>query len=148
MNIKEIVSLIFAGIGDPADSTFRIGWKSFQNFKADNESVFPLRYLDTPITGDDSLKQSGYIETDFTLTIAFLDKTTEGLTSTPVQADDVIQEQRRQSSIFITACQNSDFIHFVKGSKRTEIVNIFDMSLSGIILEITLTPFNPDDKGC
>jgi len=146
MNIKQIVALVFAGLTDPANHTFRIGWKTFQNFKADEEAVFPLRYLDTPIVGNDSLKQSGLIETDFPLTIGFLDKTK--LDATPEEHDVIIQEQRRQSTIFITACQNSSLIHFVKTVKRTEIVNIFDLNLSGIILEITLTPFNPDDKGC
>lgn len=145
MNIKTIVKDIVAGLDTPG--TFKIGWKSFQNFKADNEAVFPLRYLDTPIVSEDSLKQTGYVEEDYRLTIGFLDNTEEGLTSTPEQVDVTIQQQMAQSRQFITRCQNSELIHFVKSSKRTEIINIFDTSLSGIILEIVLTPFN-NNEGC
>lgn len=140
MNIKTIVKDIVAGLSAPG--TFRYGWKGFLNFKGDGEAVFPLRYLDYPIKSNDALRQSGLIESGFPITIAFLDKTK--LDFTPDQHDVIIQEQRTQSTEFITACQNSELIHFVRDSKRTEIVNIFDINLSGIILEITLLPFDPD----
>lgn len=137
MTIKAIVKAIIAAL--PIPGSFLFGWKSFQNFKADEEPIFPIRYMDSPIVSNDSLKQSGLIESDFPLTIFFGDKT--ALDWTPEQHDVIIQVQRAAAAKFITACQNHPEIHFVKSAKRTEMVNVFDLNLSGVVLEITLTPF-------
>lgn len=137
MSIKAIVKQIIAAL--PISGSFMFGWKSFQNFKADEESIFPIRYMDSPIVSNDLLKQSGLIESDFPITIFFGNKTE--LDNTPEQHDIIIQQERAAAAKFITACQNHTEIHFVKNVKRTEVVNIFDLNLSGVVLEITLTPF-------
>jgi len=143
MTIKEIVEDIISNLTVPG--SFRFGWKSFQNLKADEEGTFPLRYLDSPTTSNDSIKQSGLIEEDYPLTIAFLDKSE--LDFTPIQHEVIIAAQRVQRREFVTKCQNDQRIHFVKNMKTTDVVNIFDLNLSGIVLEITLTPFD-EGKAC
>lgn len=141
-NIKTIIkNIVENDLGSPVP-TFRYGWKAFQNLKADKENVFPLVYLHAPISASDSLKSSGLIESEFSLELFFGDKTK--IDYTPEQHDVIIQEMRTLSTKFIQECQKDTAIHFVKNCKRSEAINIFDLNLSGIILEITIIPFNAD----
>jgi len=142
MTIKQIVEDIVSKLPAPV-GTFRFGWKSFLNLKADEEGAFPLRYLDAPIISDDSVKQSGLVESDYPLTIAFLDKSE--LDFTPEQHEKIVSVQRAQSRKFITRIQNDERIHFVKKVKTTEVINVFDINLTGVVLEITVTPFSLDE---
>jgi len=140
MNIKTIIEAISIA-ANPA-ATFRYGWKAFQNLKADKEATFPLHYLDFPIKGNISLKQSGLIERIYPLTILFAGKTK--LDDTPAQHDTVIATMRAESTKFIQKAQENANVHFIRDIRETEVINIFDLNMSGIILELSLVPF-PDD---
>ena len=140
INIKTITQEISIA-ANPA-ATFRYGWKAFQNLKADKETVFPLHYLDAPIKSNPSLKQSGLIERSYPITIFFGTKTK--LDYTPEQHDAAIQLMYVESTKFIQEAQKNKKLHFVRDARETEVINIFDLNMSGIILELTLIPFSND----
>lgn len=143
VNIKSIVQEI--SVASNPDATFRYGWKSFQNLKADKETVFPLHYLDTPIRSTIALKQSGLLERAYPITIFFGAKSK--LDNTPEQHDIIIQLMYAESTKFIQEAQKNKKLHFVRDARETEVINIFDLNLSGIILEVLFIPF-PNDNFC
>ncbi len=122
-------------------ATFLHGEKSFQNLKAD-EIQNTIVFLDEPITSEDQLKKSGYIEEEYPLSMFFANKSE--LEFTPAQHRVIIDAMRVLSKRFLLRLQANSNIRDVKKVTRVDIVNVFDVNLSGVILRCTVVPFNSD----
>lgn len=134
--IKEIAEALD---GSPL---FYSGFKSYQNLQ--DVEQFPVIYLDEPLTSIDELKQTGYIQAVYQVDMFFGNKTE--LDNTQLEHDVVINAMRELARQFIIACQNDERIRFIKNAKRTNIINLFDLNLSGCFLTIELTPYNDDGR--
>ena len=139
MNIKTIIKDNIAALDEPP--TYYHGIKEFQNLQADSD-VFPIAYLDEPIESNDTLQKSGYITEEYPVTILFADKS--GLDATTDEHDVIIADMRIVANKFIIKCQADPLIKGIKGSKKTEVVNLFDTNITGILLQVTIIPFQTD----
>ena len=84
--IALIQSIVASLTGPPL---FYHGTAAWQNLNADNAELKDgIVYLDEPITSDDDIKQSGYIEETYPIKLLFLKKSK--LKWTPVQQQLVI----------------------------------------------------------
>lgn len=144
MNIKTLISSIISGLGSPAP-TFIYGTKSWQNLVADN-SVLPVVFLDEPVKSNDTIKAGGYIEESYPLTFLFLDKTE--MDYIPAQHDTVINSMRILRREFIIALENNENTQGLRNIITTDVMNIFDCNLSGVLLQLTYVPYNLTDSVC
>lgn len=145
MSIVTTIESIVGGLplvaGGSTYPTFLHGEKSYQNLIAD-EITNTMVFLDEPITSEDTLTQGGYIEEGYPLSMLFVKKTE--LDFTPAQHRVIIDEMRELSKRFILRLQANTNIRFVLKCTRTDITNIFDVNLSGVILRVTVVPKNSD----
>lgn len=125
---------------------FSHGAKSWMNAIGDN-AVYPLAHLDTPLTSQIMLAQSGYIGRFFPVKIFFMWKSE--LDWTPIQHNDnAIAPARLAVNDFIAKCEslvdeNGDrIIDEIKDASELEFMNLFDVGTSGIILSISIKPRN------
>jgi hypothetical protein len=121
--------------------TFLHGQKSYQNLISD-EIQNVMVFLDEPITANYDLKQSGYIEEGYSLSMLFVNKTE--LDFTPAQHRVIIDAMRVLVKRFLLRLQANSNIRFVRNAEGIDITNIFDVNLSGVILRVTVVPFNSD----
>lgn len=136
MTIVEYIETIATALG----MTFVHGTKAWQNLndeKTEGENGF--LYLDEPITSNDTLHQSGFIEAAYPLKMLFLKKNNLG--DDPDALQTPIQAMRTQARKAIITMQNDkDNVRFVTNASRVDVMNVMDMNLSGCILEVTVTP--------
>lgn len=139
MDIVSLINSVATAItGTPK---FIHGDKGFQNLQDDIDITAGVVFLDEPIASNDVLKQSGYLEESYPLRILFAKKSQ--MDWTPEQHQVVIQECREMRREFIVLLSNNSNIQSViPGMKTTDIINLFDVNLSGVYLEITVVPFN------
>lgn len=135
--IKSIVALI---TGTPS---FYYGIKGWQNLEAD-DGVFPAIYLDEPIKSYDDIKQSGYIEESYPLKLLFIDKSE--LDWSPRQHQVIITAMRALRREFLNKLQQSDTIRHVADSQTTDVMNLFDVNVSGVLLEVTIFLYNTESS--
>jgi hypothetical protein len=139
--IEDIVNALPIEANGSTYPTFIHGEKSWQNLAADEvENV--IVFLDEPITSNDLLTQGGYIEEEFPLSMLFVNKTE--MEYTPAQHRVIIDSMRELSKRFLLRLQANSGVRFVKTSIRIDVVNIFDVNLSGVILKVVVVPFNQD----
>jgi hypothetical protein len=139
--IESIVGALPIEANGSTYPTFVHGEKSWQNLVAD-EIQDVIVFLDEPITCNDQLKQGGYIEEEYPLSMLFVNKTE--LDYTPAQHRVIIDAMMTLSKRFLLRLQANSNIRSVKNSVRIEVTNIFDVNLSGVILKVLVVPFNED----
>jgi hypothetical protein len=100
-------------------------------------------FLDEPITSNDTLTQGGYLEEEYPLVMLFAEKSE--LDWTPAQHGDAIDRQRSLRSKFINILSTGNYIRRIKSIRTLEGKNIYDVNLSGVLLFITVVPFNQAD---
>lgn len=127
-------------------NTFIFGLTGWQNLEADESATFPIVFLDSPITSEDDFKQGGYVEVNYKLNLMFAYKT--DLADTQPQQDVAITNARllaREFVLRIKAAKDSTGTHLfrnVKNTRRTDFQNMFDVNVSGCILELSLEPID------
>jgi hypothetical protein len=143
--VKDIAEALPVTESPNTFATFKHGEKEFQNYVADElEGV--LIFLDEPITSNDQVKQSGYIEEEYPISMIFGDKTE--LDWTPEQHQEAILRMRSLSKRFINRLVGSPLIRVVRPTvARIDFKNLFDVNISGVILRITVVPLN-EDSAC
>jgi len=125
---------------------FYHGVKSYQDLEADDESfdTAPAVYLDEPIISYDDIKQSGYIEESYPLKLLFIDKSEPDWT--PVEHQVVIAKMRTLRREFLNKLQQQDSVRHVADSKTTDVINLFDANISGVMLEVTIYLYNTESS--
>lgn len=124
--------------------TFIHGEREIQNYLADELAGVTIS-LDEPITSNDFIKKGGYIEEEYPVTIMFTDKSE--LDNTPEEHQVIILQMRALSKRFVNRLMSSTYgenVREVKNMTRTDVKNIFDVNKSGVILRLTIVPFNTD----
>lgn len=139
--IKSIVEALPLTDSPEAYPTFVHGEKEFQNFIAD-EIEGTLVFLDAPITSNDRPTKGGYIEESYPISMLFLAKSE--LDYTPEQHQVIIQQMRALRRRFINRLQANANVREVNGISTIDVVNIFDVNLSGVIYRLNVIPFNTD----
>lgn len=139
MNIVSLINTVAVAItGTP---TFIHGDKGFQNLQDDINIESGVVFLDEPITSNDTLKKSGYLEESYPLRILFAKKSK--MDYTPEQHQVLIQECREMRREFIVLLSDNENIRSIEPTmKTTDIINLFDINLSGVYLELTVLPNN------
>jgi len=141
--ISLIKTIVESLTGTPS---FYHGVKSWQNLIVDEEAfaTAPTVYLDEPITSYDDIKQSGYIEESYPLKLLFINKSEPDWT--PEQHQVVIAAMRVLRREFINKLQQEDSIRRVADSQTTDVMNLFDANVSGVLLEITIYLYNTESS--
>jgi hypothetical protein len=142
--IQALVEALPLGTSPETYPTFKLGEKEFQNFISD-EIEGTIVYLDEPITSNDVITQGGYIEETYPITMLFATKSE--LDWTPEQHQEVILSMRALSKRFLNRLTTKSIapnVRSVSAVSRTDIKNIFDVNLSGVIMRLTIVPFNSD----
>jgi hypothetical protein len=143
--VKDIAEALPVTESPNTFATFKHGEKDFQNYVAD-ELQGVIIFLDEPITSNDQVKKSGYIEEEYPISMIFGDKTE--LDWTPEQHQETIIRMRALAKRFINRLVGSPLIMNVRPSiTRVDFVNLFDVNISGVILRITVVPLN-EDSAC
>ncbi len=139
--IKDIVEALPVSESPNVFPTFKHGEKEFQNFIAD-ELTGVLVFLDEPITSNDSIKGGGYIEESYPISMMFVDKA--DLDWTPEQHQEVILQMRALAKRFLNRLVGNENVRNLTGVTRTDVKNVLDLNASGVILRLTIVPFNSD----
>lgn len=126
--------------------SFYYGKKFDQNYQVD-EMVLPCVLLDTPLISNDNIPKFGtYIEpvVDIALVIGYKHSTDDNNIELPIlkakawsAAKEIVNRLRR----------DTDNVKTVTNMKRTDFTNVFDVNLSGCMLEIRVT-FKDDSSSC
>lgn len=126
--------------------SFYHGIKSWQNLVVDDETFTdaPAVYLDEPIISYDDIKQSGYIEEGYPLKLLFIDKSEPDWN--PAQHQVVIAKMRILRREFLNKLQQSDTIRHIADSQTTDVMNLFDTNVSGVLLEVTIYLYNTESS--
>jgi len=139
--IQQIISEIVSQLqveGSTDSPTFIHGWKGWQNLVAD-EIKNNIVFLDEPITSNDTIS-GAYLQETYSLTLAFLEK--NELDDTPDIILPVVDRQRIQRNKFVYLLRKNENIRGVEGIRTTDLFNVFDVNLSGVSLNITVTIIN------
>jgi hypothetical protein len=142
--IKQIAEGLPVSESPNVYPTFIHGEREIQIYLAD-EILGVTISLDEPIISNDIIKQGGYIEEEYPIIMMFTDKTE--LDYTPEQHQTVILQMRALSKRFLNRLLSSTYgenVREVKLVSRTDIKNVFDTNKSGVILRLTVVPFNSD----
>lgn len=145
MSIVTVIETVVATL-DP-EAQFIHGRKGWQNLKAD-EATYPVAYLDEPITSNDTYHQGGLVDNAYPLRMMFLDQSQKDFT--PAQHREIIDRMRTMSRQFILTLKqqkNSNLEHIFKSIdtvQTTDVYEVFDVILSGVIVTFTATPLNSD----
>lgn len=138
--ISIIRAIVAALVGPPE---FYHGTSQWQNLNADKADLDDgIVYLDEPITSDDDLTQGGYIEEAYPLRLMFLKKSK--LDWTPTQHQVIISEMRTLRRKFLNKLQDDAGVRYVSDVVTTDVMNVLDANLSGVLVEVTVTPFNSE----
>lgn len=137
----------------PDENVFIYGKTGFQNLVADEalelvESKY-LIFLDEPITSNDEFTQGGAVFSPYNVKMMFAKKSDLGWTYE--QHDVVIAQMRSVSRDFILrllASVNSEDgsknIKSIANVSRTNVQNVLDVNLSGVVCSFQITPYNDD----
>lgn len=146
--IETIVGLLTGRIVDEVviPPFFYHGVKAWQNLVADDEvfDTAPAVYLDEPITSYDDIKQSGYIEESYPLKLLFIDKSEPDWK--PAEHQVVIAKMRTLRREFLNKLQQEDSIRHVADSQTTDVMNLFDANVSGVLLEVIIFLYNTESS--
>ena len=137
----SIIRAIVAALTGPPE--FYHGTSQWQNLDADKAELSNgIVYLDEPLRSRDDVKQGGYMEETYPLSLLFLKKSE--LKWTPAEHQVVIAEMRTLRREFINALQSHASIRRIGDPITTDVTNVLDANLSGVFVEIDVTPFNTE----
>lgn len=139
-------------------TTFLNDLPSFQNVAVDKTAVFPIIYLDEPLTSNGEITPADAIRETYPVRYMFLNRDeltpTAGqrkarFDSTQQQHDLVITEMKSLSKEFITKLYQKKFdnvreIKEITGITWTNVRNEFGANLSGVVLEMDIELNNVD----
>jgi hypothetical protein len=108
-----------------------------------DDSIFPVVYLDFPIQSDDTLHKTGAITAEYTISMLFGKKSELDWTMAEHETN-CIEPMRTAARKFLTRLQNDNSIREVKAAKRADIKNFLDVNISGCVLTVTLTLTDAD----
>lgn len=140
--IRDIVEALPVNESPLIYPAFMHGERDIQNAIADEVESEVMVFLDEPITSNDIIKQGGYIEEQYPITMLFAKRSE--LDYTPEQHQELIIEMRYLSKRFLNRITSNQGIRSVSSVSRVDIKNIFDVNLTGVVLRITVVPFNSD----
>lgn len=135
--IASIVSeLAVEGITPVVAPTFVHGWAGWNNLAVDEIQNTVVILLE-PVVSEDSLK-GNFIEEKYPLEIAFLEKSE--LEESP--SDELVHtdRMRRLRAKFIYKAAQSPLFRYVDNIKSYDNFKVKDVCLSGVGLQIRLTP--------
>lgn len=119
--------------------TFLHGWKGLNNLVADEIENTLITLID-PVQSNSTLR-GNVMKDSYTLLMAFLEKSE--LDWSPDQHLVVIDRMRRLCAKFVYACKQSDLFSDVGDPIISDEYNVFDCGLSGVGLQIKITPQIP-----
>lgn len=137
-SITSIVQALVTAVSE--DITFLKGDSAFQNFLADKVEDFPIALMDTPIKFNVTHRQSGYKEIEYSVMIMFADKTV--LEAADADRRTVIDVQTGYMLDFISACERNTDVRTFSAQGGYELHDVFDVNVSGVVLEINIVPKN------
>lgn len=135
--LANIISqLAIEGSSPSAAPTFIHGWKGYQNIASD-EVLGTIAYLYEPVTSNDIVVGS-YLQETYPVLMGFFEKSE--VEWTPEQHLEVVDRMRRIRAKFIYLCKQSPLFRYVESPITSDEFNIYDVNLSGVGLQIKLTP--------
>lgn len=139
--IGDIVSsLVVAGSSPSVSPTYVHGSSGWQNLEVD-EIQNDVIILDEPVVSNDTYHQSGLLEEDYSLRIFFLTKSE--FDTDFEQQKPLLASQRAQRRKFIDKLsQRTDIIRSISNIKTTDLINVLNVNLTGVMLSITIRPIN------
>jgi hypothetical protein len=151
VTISQLLKSIAETLSVP--NVFIYGKKGFQNLMADEALALTenncLIFLDEPISSEDNFTQGGAVQTKYKINMMFAQKSQFDWTFE--QHDDVVSQMRSASRDFIlrllASINPDDGSHNIKSVanvNRTNVQNIFDVNLSGVLCSFNIIPFNDD----
>jgi hypothetical protein len=138
--VQDVVEKLEVTDSPVTHPKFIHGEKGYQNLLADEVEEDVWVFLDEPITSNDRLTKGGYLEETYPLTMLFAKKSE--LDFTPEQHRVLINEMRSLANIFINKIQQREDVREVKDISKVDIINIFDVNLTGCVLRISVIPLN------
>jgi hypothetical protein len=145
--IKSIVQSLPVTDSPISYPNFIHGEKDYQNLLAEGVN-FDLQdvtvFLDQPISSNDDIKKSGYIEETYPLSMAFLKRSE--LDFTPDQHQVLIDQMRVLRKRFLNRLTSNSNVKSVSSVQTTDAINVFDVNLSGIVMKLTVVTFNNDSS--
>jgi len=139
--ISIIQAIIAAMTGSP---TFIYGDAGWNNFKGDNTASFPVVFLNEPLMSNDTLHQGGYYEEEYPLQMLFLKKSK--LSWTPEEHHVVIDAMRTLRREFVNRLQDNAAVNTLTGFSTTDVINVMDLNLSGVLIEFNCKLFNTESN--
>lgn len=131
--------MIIEGSSPSNAPTFLHGWKGWNNLSAD-EIENTLIIVVEPIQSNSTLR-GNVMKDAYPLLMLFLEKSE--LDWSPDQHLIVIDRMRRLCAKFVYACKQSDVFSDVGDPTISDEYNVFDCGLSGVGLQIKITPQIP-----
>jgi hypothetical protein len=138
MRAVDIIAAAVAQV--PEINEFISSSRFIQNYETDNNRVFPIAYLDRPLTiiGDNTAQ--GTIIERLSVTMLFADLQPELVDSIEAQAnvDIQIESMRLAARKFITALQKDEQTELISSVNYRDVVNFFDANVCGIVLSFSI----------
>ncbi len=133
------ISDIIKEIAEANNLGFYHGPKDYQNVQDQKtDVVFPVCYLSMPVRAKGTKTKQGFSEPEFNLEILFADKTQFEWDTDQIM--DVIRPMDDISHKFVNQLLHHEGIKDVLAYDTLEVINIFDVNLSGIIMNVTVKP--------
>lgn len=115
---------------------FLHGTRFLNNLKDDVDLGDGVIYLDEPIRSVDSLRQSGYLEEKYLLSLFFGKK--GAIDNTPEQVQTIVQACREMRREFIYRLQQRDETKAIENINSVDVYQLFDAHLSGVLITFDL----------
>lgn len=130
-------------------NNFIYGEKGWQNMKADKGERKLFIFLDEPIFSEDIFRQGGLLDVNYRLKMGFFYK--GKLDDTPEIYEPVIQQAREARREFINRLKSlkdpatgEHIFRYVTNTTTLNTHNIFDVNLTGVLVELTAMPLVQD----
>lgn len=137
-----VASLNTNAVGEESNAPlFYASWKSFQNERDDADLTNGIIYLHEPKLSIPSLKLSGYLEEKWS--VEFLIGFRGGLDWIPADERPLVDNARELARRFINVLSLSKLVRYVNPLRIIDIFKQYDLSISGCLLVIDITPLNP-----
>ena len=139
----DIIEEIAATVQDEDGNlpNFYYGPRSFQNMQ-EGDTFEWLLYLDAPLNAPAVATQTGFIEEEYRLVFLLLYKS--ALDWSYAEHQTLIDKARYNYKRLVAKLKAHDRIPSVnKNIDTTDMINLFDVNLTGVMVEIRCTPNNP-----
>lgn len=130
-------------------NNFIYGEKGWQNMKADKGEKKLFIFLDEPIFSEDIFRQGGLLDVNYRVKMGFFYK--GKLADSPEEYEPVIQQAREARREFINRLKSlkdpttgEHIFRDVTNTTTLNAHNIFDVNLTGVLVELTAMPLVQD----